>query len=66
MYGVSWFPIDFLSVFPFDMMMSKGTITKLLRLLRLPRLFKILDVSRFKVLIRTFQAKNSDHTAIER
>ena len=46
-YLTTWFPIDFVSVFPFYLFIPTGVMTKLFRLFRLPRLLKILDVNRF-------------------
>jgi hypothetical protein len=42
-----WFIIDFVSVFPFQHFIPQGQITKLFRLARLPRLIKLIDISRF-------------------
>lgn len=47
-YLFSWFSIDFMSVFPFELFLEEGSstggFTKLLRLARLPRLIKLIDV----------------------
>ena len=59
-YVYGWFLVDFVSIFPFDMLMSSGVATKLFRLARLPRLIKLLDISRFSKLLKSFQSKNSD------
>ena len=43
-----WFFVDFISVFPFQILFrSQGEKTKLFRLFRLPRLIKLIDISRF-------------------
>lgn len=42
-----WFIIDFVSVFPFQQFIPQGQITKLFRLARLPRLIKLIDISKF-------------------
>ena len=63
-YLYGWFFIDFVSIFPFDMLMSSGVATKLFRLARLPRLIKLLDISRFSKLLKSFQNKNSDDQTI--
>ena len=42
-----WFFVDFISVFPFNYILpggNTGNITKLLRLFRLPRLMKLIDI----------------------
>ena len=43
-YLNSWFAIDFFAVFPFQVFFSGGFALKLVRLMRLPRLFKLLSV----------------------
>ena len=50
-----WFVVDFVSVFPFRVIFQdgKGSITKLFRLLRLPRLLKLMDTQRFKKIIES-------------
>jgi hypothetical protein len=54
-YLQSWFMIDFVSVFPFDQAFGDtGGFTKLLRLARLPRLVKLIDVQRFKSILKSF------------
>ena len=63
-YLYGWFLIDFVSIFPFDIIMSSGVVTKLVRLFRLPRLIKLLDISRFSKLLKSFQNKNSDDQTI--
>ena len=51
-YLVGWFPIDLISIFPFQHISfgsgseSSVQATKLVRLARLPRLFKLMDISR--------------------
>ena len=40
-----WFFVDFVSVFPFNVFLPTGQVTKLLRLARLPRLIKMIDIS---------------------
>ena len=42
-----WFWIDFVSVFPFEDLFPNGSLTKLLRLFRLPRLIKLIDIDKF-------------------
>ena len=66
-----WFPIDFISVFPFDIFgesevqgqhESKArsqSASKLFRLARLPRLIKLIDISRFKKLSSSLMSSNS-------
>jgi len=47
-YFKGWFFIDFVSVFPFEqIIVGLGKGTKLFRLFRLPRLLKLIDISRF-------------------
>lgn len=47
-YIVGWFIIDLMAIFPFQVMFSGGLMLKLLRLFRMPRLIKLLDIQRFK------------------
>ena len=63
-YISGWFFIDFFSVFPFDALLKSGPITKLFRLCRIPRLMKLLDVSRFNKVLKSFQNENSNHVTI--
>lgn len=51
-YG--WFFVDFVSVFPFKTLVGNEQVefTKLMRLLRLPRLLKFIDLQRFKSTIQ--------------
>jgi potassium voltage-gated channel Eag-related subfamily H protein 7 len=57
-YLFSWFLIDFMSVFPFEELLpvgdSTGGLTKLFRLFRMPRLIKLIDVGRFKNILKSF------------
>ena len=46
-----WFFVDFISIFPFKFLPgidSGANVTKLLRLFRLPRLAKLIDIQKFK------------------
>lgn len=54
-YIYGWFPIDFISVFPFNEFMNSGALTKLFRLFRMPRLIKLIDISRFKNLLKKLE-----------
>ena len=55
-----WFFIDFISVFPFGMLMqSESDVTKLFRLFRLPRLIKLIDISRFNKLLKSLMSNSS-------
>lgn len=47
-YLGGWFIIDLVAVFPFQVIFKQGFALKLFRLARLPRMFKLLDVERFK------------------
>lgn len=57
-YLFSWFLVDILSVFPFEEILPKGNstggLTKLFRLFRMPRLIKLIDVGRFKNILKSF------------
>lgn len=63
-YFKGWFFVDFVSIFPFEHFLNSGVLTKLVRLFRLPRLVKLLDISRFNKLLKSFQNKNSDDQTI--
>lgn len=66
-YLFTWFIIDFLSLFPFEVFMgdSKDSTTfKLLRLLRMPRLSKLIDTGRVKKILKAFQGDTSNDKAI--
>lgn len=54
-YFQGWFFVDFVSIFPFNLMFSTGVVTKLVRLARLPRLIKLIDISRFSKLLKSFE-----------
>lgn len=63
-YITGWFIIDFLSVFPFDLMMSHGPVVKLFRLFRLPRLLKLLDVNKFSSILKSANKDKTDTQTI--
>lgn len=55
-----WFFIDFISVFPFGILLqSENDFTKLFRLCRLPRLIKLIDISRFNNLLKSLLSNSS-------
>lgn len=51
-YVGGWFFVDFVSIFPFEIFFNSGVLTKLFRLCRLPRLIKLLDISRFNRVLK--------------
>ena len=59
-YVNSWFFIDFISIFPFHLMLPTGALTKLFRLARMPRMIKLIDVNRFKNLLKGFEGAECD------
>ena len=63
-YLNSWFLIDFISVFPFHILLSTGALTKLFRLARMPRMIKLIDVNRFKTLLKGFEGPECDDETI--
>ena len=64
-YILGWFPIDFISVFPFQIFFGDSTgVSKLVRLARLPRLIKLIDVQRFKNILKSFQGKDTNDQTI--
>ena len=69
-YLTSWFLIDLICIFPIQLFMddgsSTGGITKLFRLFRMPRLIKLIDVNRFKNILKSFQStKSNDQTILK-
>lgn len=59
-YMTSWFFIDFISVFPFQLIITThGVATKLLRLFRIPRMIKLLDKQRIKNIIIGRKERNN-------
>lgn len=66
-YLGGWFIVDLVAVFPFQVIFKQGFALKLFRLARLPRMFKLLDVERFKkVLVDISPVKPSIQQLIER
>jgi hypothetical protein len=59
-----WFFVDSISVFPFTSFFETGQITKLFRLARLPRLIKLIDISRFKKVLIAFQSSGKDENIV--
>ena len=60
-YVRTWFFIDFISIFPFNIFLSSGgQVTKLFRLPRMLRLVKILDINNVKSLLIRFQGEISN------
>ena len=52
-YLQGWFVIDFVSIFPFYWFIPSGSLTKLFRIFRIPRLIKLIDVDRVKNILRS-------------
>lgn len=51
-YILSWTAlIDIISTFPFYLIFSDGEVTKILRLIRLPKAFKLFDSQKFESLV---------------
>jgi hypothetical protein len=59
-YLLSWtFAIDFISTFPFYLIFSDGEVTKILRLIRLPKAFKLFASSKFEAFVEcVMKSKN--------
>ena len=51
-YIAGWFTIDFFAIFPFQVFFSQGFALKLVRLMRLPRLVKLLSEGRFRKILQ--------------
>jgi hypothetical protein len=49
-----WLVLDFLATFPFDAFAPDMIITRMIRLLRLSKLFTLLDVSRIKRMVKSY------------
>ena len=57
-YLTGWFFIDFLSVFPFDKMVSEGgDYGGLVRVLRISKIYKIVKVARLVRLFKVFKQR---------
>lgn len=54
-----WFFVDFVSVFPFNLFFKNAQVTKLMRLFRMPRLVKLLDVDRFQKVFNSLTSSSS-------
>lgn len=65
-YMSGWFIIDFVAVFPFQVMFSGGLMLKLVRLARMPRLIKLLDENRFKRVLQQCDSNDSISSIIRR
>jgi hypothetical protein len=54
-YLKGWFIVDFLSVFPFYLILSSyGQLIQLLRILRMPKLMELIDVKKTKRVVNSF------------
>lgn len=55
--------IDFVSIFPFNLILTRpesAQMAKLARLARMPRLAKLINVQRFKNILKSFEQDNAD------
>lgn len=59
-YLSGWFIVDFVSIFPFNFFIPSGQMTKLFRIFRIPRLIKLLDVGKFKSILKSLQSAESN------
>jgi len=68
-YAKSWFPLDFMAIFPFQQIMdaksqgdgssSQASLQKLIRLARLPRLYRLVRILRLFKLMRFLKYNHS-------
>lgn len=59
------FLIDFVAVFPFAQILNDNIlVTKMLRMFRLPRLMKLIDINRFNQLLKSLFENNSQEERI--
>lgn len=66
-YFIGWFSIDFVSIFPFEIFLQdagSAQVAKLARLARMPRLSKLINVARFKNILKAFEKKKTDNTTL--
>lgn len=65
-YLRGWFIIDFISIFPFQIVVppENGSATKLLRMPRMLRMGKLLDINNVKRLMKSFQSENNTADSI--
>jgi len=60
-----WFFFDIIAIFPFQLMFRQnGFTTKMIRMVRLPRLVKLIDISRFNQLLKSLFENNSQEERI--
>ena len=60
-----YFIVDSIAIIPFQYILNSSTMqTKLLRLFRLPRLLKLIDISRFNQLLKSLFENNSQEERI--
>jgi len=67
-YLKGWFVIDFISIFPFQVLSSSNSrhsqVFKLFRLPRMLRMIKLLDINNVKRLLKSFQGEISNANQI--
>jgi len=57
-YLTGWFFIDFMSVFPFDIMVMEGSdYTGLVRVFRISKIYKIVKIARLVRLFKVFKQR---------
>jgi hypothetical protein len=65
-YLVGWFPIDFLSVFPFEKLMtSSGDYAGMVRIFRVSKLYKIVKIMRLIKVMKLMQARKKAENSTE-
>ena len=59
-YLKGWFTFDFISIFPFQIVVppENGSATKLLRMPRMLRMGKLMDINNIKRIMKSFQRQN--------
>jgi len=66
-YVNGWFIIDLVCIFPFQFILvdpSQAQTVKLARLCRIPRLAKLINVERFKSILKSFEKEQGDDKVI--
>ena len=65
-YCLGWFPIDFLSVFPFEKLMkSSGDFAGMVRIFRVSKLYKIVKIMRLIKVVKLMQARKKTASSAE-
>jgi hypothetical protein len=65
-YITGWFFIDFMSVFPFDMLKLNSDYTGLIRIFRISKIYKIVKVARLIKIFKMFKQRQQVSKSVEK